>query len=84
MSTEHFQLRMQVYDVFKPNSKFSRKRPDPVDFHVALADDHFPALWHIHCLHSQSQGVPVRLACVNGGNVSFVEVIPSNLPTLPP
>lgn len=73
---------LQVYDVFKPNSKFSRKRPDPVAFRVAMAAKRFPALWQMHHLHKMSEDVPVRLACVNGADVSFVELIHSKLPVL--
>ena len=73
---------LQVYDVFKPNRKFSRKRPDPVAFQVAMAAKHFPTLLQMHHLQGQSQDSPVRLACVDGANVSFVELIHSNLPVL--
>ncbi|KAK9826601.1 hypothetical protein WJX74_004882 [Apatococcus lobatus] len=73
-----------VYDIFKPNSKFSRKRPDPVAFRVALATKQVPALWQTHKLQACSPDVPVRLACVNGGDVSFVELMHSNLPILVP
>ena len=75
---------LQVYDIFKPNSKFSRKLPDPVAFRLALGARRCPALWQIHQLQALSAGVPVRLACVNGGDVSFVELQTSNLPVLMP
>lgn len=73
-SAEHLSNKV-TFDVYKPNAKFSRRKPDPVLCHVCVLDHHaFPTPAEISHLWSVSQGVPVRLATVSGGEVTFTEV----------
>ncbi|BDA42685.1 probable tRNA-splicing endonuclease subunit Sen54 at N-terminal half [Coccomyxa sp. Obi] len=70
-------------DVIPPNSKFSRKRPDPPIFHVCISQGRPPGREVMSAIEaSVGQGIPVYFASVSGDDVSLYEFERVSLPSL--
>jgi len=76
-------LAAPCFDVFQPNGRFSRNRPDPVALRVAVcAGGALPSLWEMQALDAASPDAPVAVAVVSRGDVTFHGFTRVQLPTL--
>jgi hypothetical protein len=76
-------LAAPCFDVFQPNGRFSRNRPDPVALRVAVcAGGALPSLWEMQALDAASPDAPVAVAVVSRGDVTFHGFTRVQLPAL--
>ena len=62
----------QVYDVLKPNKRFSKGNPDAPKLAVCLStDNNIPSCSIVQHLHNVVAPLPLQFARVSGGEVSF-------------
>ena len=76
-------MQVRSFDVFAPNSNFSRKNPDVPVLRVWIAQDMPPDRAALGAAEAASPGdVPVAFASVSGGDVSIYTFEKSDLPEL--
>ena len=77
VSAQHHKIRiislcMQVYDVLKPNKRFSKGNPDAPKLAVCLSTgSNIPSCSIVQHLHNVVAPLPLQFARVSGGEVSF-------------
>ncbi|CAL0310594.1 unnamed protein product [Lupinus luteus] len=73
------------FDVCPPNSRFKKSSPGDPSFLLYLARDHPPSRTgiEIEALEKQCDGIPLKIARVTGGRVSFFSFDNVELPVLP-
>lgn len=74
---QHHNIRIislctQVYDVLKPNKRFSKGNPDAAKLAVCLSTgNNIPSCSIVQHLHNLVAPLPLQFARVSGGEVSF-------------
>ncbi len=69
-----------AFEVYKPNSKFSRKAPDAVAWRVLMTGRMIPSLAAQRAADSYcTDGARLRMAIVQDGDVSFYGLEPASL-----
>ena len=77
VSAQHYKIRIislcaQVYDVLKPNKRFSKGNPDAPKLAVCLSTgSNIPSCSIVQHLHNVVAPLPLHFARVSGGEVSF-------------
>ena len=77
VSTQHHKIRIislcaQVYDVLKPNKRFSKGNPDAPKLAVCLSTgNNIPSCSIVQHLHTVVAPLPLHFARASGGEVSF-------------
>jgi hypothetical protein len=68
------------FDVYKPNSGFTRKAPDAVSWRLVLSNGMIPSLAMQRAADSYcTDGAKLRFAIVQDGDVSFYGIEPASL-----
>ncbi|KAI5075117.1 hypothetical protein GOP47_0009193 [Adiantum capillus-veneris] len=72
-----------IFDVFPPNCNFKKTHPGTPDFSLCISSHAVPDMDVLEVLKSQNHGVPVMVAIVNSGRVTFFQFDDVQLPCLP-
>ncbi|KAH7404457.1 hypothetical protein KP509_15G026400 [Ceratopteris richardii] len=72
-----------MFDVFSPNSNFKKRNPGNPDFSLYISSDLPIDRVTIEDLNANNNGVPVTIATVDSGRVSFFNFNEVQLPILP-
>ncbi|CAH3184774.1 unnamed protein product, partial [Porites evermanni] len=78
------QQSLQVaFDVYQPGVNFKKTDPGPPHFCIAVCRyyDPPPSLAALSFLTKQCSPVPLKIALVDGGNISFYSVLDVDSPT---
>ncbi|XP_062508740.1 uncharacterized protein LOC134184980 [Corticium candelabrum] len=72
------------FDVYKHCSKFRKTEPGRPDYHVVVSksSDPPPFLSEINVINKMANGIPVKWAMVESGNVSFYDFMDLQLPSV--
>ena len=62
-----------TFDIYRPNRKFSKRTPPPVSFKVVVQSitDTPPDAYALERIFTEAAGVPLKLAVVQCGSLSF-------------
>ncbi|MCO5588984.1 hypothetical protein L7F22_042948 [Adiantum nelumboides] len=72
-----------MFDVFQPNCNFKKTDPGTPDFSLCISSHAVPDRDSLEVLNTQNGGVPVTIAMVDSGRVTFFQFDDVQLPLLP-
>lgn len=76
-------LQRPMFDVYQPNSKFIRNKPDPIALRVVVCTpEESPSLQDLHALDACCPDTLVSVALVDTGNVTFHGFTKTQLPVI--